>query len=46
MGGQGRCERRSEAFVKIRKQFFFYFLFFGGGGDGGSVEGGVRVYVN
>ena len=30
MGGQGRCERRSEAFVKI-KHFFF-------GGGGGGVE--------
>ena len=23
-GGQGRCERRSEAFVKIPKIFFFF----------------------
>ena len=35
-GGQGRCERRSEAFVK----FFFFFFFGGGGGWGGRVEGG------
>ena len=35
-GGRGRCERRSEAFVKI--QFFFFFFFLGGGG--------VRVDVN
>ena len=28
--GQGRCERRSEAFVKI--QIFFFFFFWGGGG--------------
>ena len=34
-GGQGRCERRSEAFVKIQKKIFLY----GGGG-------GVRVDVN
>ena len=35
----GKCERRSEAFVKIQKNFFF---FWGGGGGGG----GVRVDVN
>ena len=23
-GGQGRCERRSEAFVKIKKKIFFF----------------------
>ena len=34
-GGQGKCERRSEAFVKIQKHFFF-FLGGGGGGGGGS----------
>ena len=33
-GGQGRCEWRSEAFVKIH--FFFFFFFLGGGGGGGS----------
>ena len=38
-GGQGGCERRSEAFVKI--QFLFSFFFFGGGGGGGG--GGVRL---
>ena len=32
-GGQGRCEQRSEAFVKIQ---FFFFFFGGGGGGGGS----------
>ena len=32
-GGQGRCERRSAAFVKIQKIFFF---FGGGGGVGGG----------
>ena len=31
-GGQGRCERRSEAFVKIQKKNVFFFL--GGGGSG------------
>ena len=45
-GGQGRCERRSEAFVKIHFFFFFFFFFFfsfffwgggvGLGGGGGS----------
>ena len=30
--GQGGCERRSEAFVKI------HFFFFGGGGGGGGRE--------
>ena len=40
-GDQGRCERRSEAFVKIKKKNFFFFW----GGGGGSV-GGVRVDVN
>ena len=39
-GGQGRCERRSEAFVKIQKFYFIYFFLGGGGG------GGVRVDVN
>ena len=42
-GGQGRCERRSEAFVKIQKKFFLFiysfffsfFFFFGGGGGVG-----------
>ena len=34
--GQGRCERRSEAFVKIK----LFFFFFRGGGGGGVVLGG------
>ena len=38
-GGEGRCERRSEAFVKIKKKKFIFF-FLGGGGGGGWVEGG------
>ena len=46
-GGQGRCERRSEAFVKIHFFFFFFFFFLGGGGGGGRVGvGGIRVDVN
>ena len=32
-GGQGRCERRSEAFVEIKKKKSV-------GGGGGRVEGG------
>ena len=41
-GGQGRCERKSEAFMKI------HFFFLGGGGvrSGGGGVGGVRVDVN
>ena len=35
-GGQGRCEWRSEAFVKIQKKIFFFFW---GGGGGGGVSG-------
>ena len=36
-GGQGGCELRSEAFVKIQKKIFFL----GGGvGSGGQVRGG------
>ena len=38
-GGQGECERRSEAFVRIQKKKFF----FGGGGGGLVVGGGGRV---
>ena len=37
-GGQGGCEWRSEAFVKIQKKNL--------GGGGGRVGGGVRVDVN
>ena len=42
-GGQGRCERRSEAFVKIQKKIFF---FLGGGrvgGGGGGGQGGCEL---
>ena len=51
-GGQGGCEWRSEAFVKIQKKFFYFFLGGGGGsGQGGGVRfggggGGVRVDWN
>ena len=39
-GGQGGCERRSEAFVKIQ-------IFFGGVGVSGRGSGwGIRVDVN
>ena len=43
--GQGRCERRSEAFVKIQKKKKKSFFFFGGGG-GRVGRGGVRVDLN
>ena len=45
-GGQGGCELRSEAFVKIPK--IKYFFFFRGGVrlGGGGLVGGVRVDVN
>ena len=39
MGGQGRCEQRSEVFVENN-------FFGGGGGRGGGGGGGVRVDVN
>ena len=49
LGGQGRCESRSEVIVKIQKKkfFFFFFFFWGGGGldrglDRGSGWGGVQ----
>ena len=47
-GGQGRCERRSEAFVKIQKKKIFFFGWGGGGSGrgGGRVGFGVRVDVN
>ena len=43
-GGQGGCELRSEAFVKIQKKKKIW----GGGGRGGGGGGGgwVRVDVN
>ena len=45
-GGQGGCEWRSEAFVKIQKKKYFFFILGGGGsgqGRGGGQVGGVRV---
>ena len=33
-GGQGRCERRSEAFVKIQEKKNIFFFGGGGGGSG------------
>ena len=48
-GGQGRCERRIEVFVKIKKKKKLFFFFGGGGGRGGlglgGRVGGVRVDV-
>ena len=41
-GGQGRCEQRSEVFVKIQKKTFFFW----GGGSGRGGGGGHRVDVN
>ena len=41
-GGQGRCERRSEVFLKIQKKKNVW----GGSGWGVGLGGGVRVDVN
>ena len=38
LGGQSRCERRIEGFVKIQKKKIFWGG--GGGGGGGSGSGG------
>ena len=40
LGGQGGCEWRSEAFVKIKKKKYLFFLGGGGLGQGGRVGGG------
>ena len=40
MGGQDGCDRRSEVFVKIQKDFFFW-----GEGGGEGRTGGVRSWV-
>ena len=40
LGGQGGCEWRSEAFVKIKKNILFFF--FGGGGGGVGFGGGEK----
>ena len=41
VGGQGRCEHRSEVFVKIpkRKLLLLFFFFWGGGGGESGVQG-------
>ena len=44
-GGQGGCELRSEAFVKIKKKKIIFFCQ-GGGGGGRVGGGGVRVDGN
>ena len=41
LGGQDGCDRRSEVFVKIQKEFFFW----GGDGGGGGSDRGVRSWV-
>ena len=38
-GDQGRCERRSENFVKFIFFFYFFFFFWGGGGVGSGYRG-------
>ena len=43
LGGQGGCEWRSEAFVKIKKNTFFLGGVKGGSGQGGGLGWGVRV---
>ena len=45
-GGSGRCERRSEVFVKVPKNIYFFFFFWGGGRVGGGSGWGVRVDLN
>ena len=42
MGGEGKCEQRSEVFVKIKKEIVGGGRFWGGGCSGW----GVRVDVN
>ena len=39
-GCQGRCKRRSEAFVKIQKKIYLFFFWGGGSGQGGVRLGG------
>ena len=49
LGGQGRCEQRSEVFVKNKKKCGGVQVGGfgrGGGGGVGGVDGGVRVDVN
>ena len=52
LGGQGGCEWRSEANVKIQKKNFFFFLGGGsgqgvglGGGDQGGWERRIEAFV-
>ena len=40
--GQGGCELRSEAFVKIQKKNFFFFFLGGGGRSGWGGQGGCE----
>ena len=42
--GQGGCEWRSEAFVKIQKKKFFFFFLGGGSGQGVGL-GGVSGWM-
>ena len=43
-GGQGRCKRSSEAFVKIQNIYIYIFFFLGGGRVGGMrVDGNGEV---
>ena len=47
-GGQGRCERRSEAFVKIQKIYLFiYFIYFfwGEGGRRKEKKYGSAIFM-
>ena len=44
LGGQGRCEQRSEVFVKIKNKKIVWGVGSGGGGSGWG--GGGRVDVN
>ena len=46
LGGQGRCERRIEVFVKIQKKKNWGGGGRGGGGEGSDWGGGARVDVN
>ena len=41
-GGHGRCEQRSEVFVKIQKKKIFFFFW---GGAGGRVAGGGSEWM-
>ena len=45
LGGQGGCDRRIEAFVKIQNYYYYFFFFLGGGGGGEGVGLVVRVDV-